>query len=392
MAISLAVALAFAGIGMVIPVRVLYAQSRGASLAIIGLMASSFLLSSFVFQYPAGWLADLWGRRRVMVLGLVARSIVALAYLWVTDPILFVVLRFVEGVAWSGVQPAARALVADIVPDERRGEAYGIFGSFLNAGFLIGPALGGLFASFGYTPAFAGSCIFGLLALVVVLTVVPVTARPHASDRARARAVPRKALFSLPLIGAYVLVFGDYLYLGFDLTLMPLWMRHHLGASIALIGLAYVVWAVPNVVGSPFGGRIADRYRRSLLILTFGLAQVPVYFAYGFSTALAVVMVLFFIHGVAYSLLQPAVDATLAAASPTAARARAQSIYGAVGLASAFLAANTLSILYGVNFRLPLFALGVGFGFCVALGGTLIRISEGHGLVPGVRGVVAAAE
>jgi MFS family permease len=392
MAISLAVSLGFAGIGMVVPVRVLYAQSRGASLAIIGAMASSFLLSSFLFQYPSGWIADMWGRRRIMVVGLGVQAVMSLVYLLVTDPILFVAIRFVEGIGFATVVPAARALVADIVPDERRGEAYGIFGAFMNAGFLIGPALGGVFATFGYTPAFVGSAAFRLLALVVVLGLVPATARPHPSERARAKEVPRRALFSLPLIGAYLLVFGDYLYLGFDLTLMPLWMRHHLGATVALIGLGYALWAVPNMIGSPIGGRIADRHRRSLLILGFGLAQVPVYLAYGFATSLAFVMVLFIIHGAVYSLLQPAVDATLAAASPTAARARAQSIYSAVGLASAFLSANVLSVFYGIDYRLPLFVMGIGFGMCAVVGGTLIRISESQGLVPGVRAVVAAAE
>jgi len=50
--------------------------------------------------------------------------------------------------------------------------------------------------------------------------------------------------------------------------------------------------------------------------------------------------------------------------------------------ASAFIAANTLSALYGLNFRLPLFATAGGFGFCVLVGGALIRFSEPDGLVP----------
>src|SRR5437868_2662152 len=142
--------MSFIGIGMVLPVRVLYAQSRGASLAVIGAMASSFLLSNFVFQYPTGWLADLWGRKRMMVGGLLAQAGLSLLYLVVFDPYLFVALRFLEGMVAASVIPAARALVADLVPDEQRGEAYGIFGSFMNAGFLLGPALGGLFAATGY--------------------------------------------------------------------------------------------------------------------------------------------------------------------------------------------------------------------------------------------------
>jgi len=392
LAISLVVAVTFIGIGMVVPVRVLYAQSRGASLAIIGAMASAFLLSNFLCQYPVGWLSDRWGRKRIMVCGLIAQAALGLVYLTVTDPLAFVALRLVEGAFAAAVLPAARALVADIVPPERRGEAYGIFGAFLNAGFLLGPALGGLLATTGYASAFVGSCVFRLAALVIVVTLVRDEGQDRPAARLRARAAPRRALFTRPLLGAYILVFGDNLYFGFDLTLMPLWMRQHLGAPVAAIGLAYAVWALPNIVGAPLGGRFADRARRSSLIIAFGLAQVPLYAAYGLSSTIAPVIFIFGLHGAVYALMQPAVDATLAAASPPEARARAQSVYSAVGLASAFIAANTLSALYGLNFRLPLFVMAGGFGLCVLIGGALIRFSERDGLLLASGHATAVAE
>ncbi len=379
LAISLVVAVTFVGIGMVVPVRVLYAQSRGASLAVIGAMASAFLLSNFLCQYPVGWLSDLWGRKRLMVCGLAVQAALGLVYLVVADPLLFVALRLIEGAAAATVLPAARALVADSVPPERRGEAYGIFGSFLNAGFLLGPALGGLLATTGYASAFIGSCAFRLVALAIVVALVRDDGRARPAERARARAVPRRALVTRPLLGAYILAVGDNLYFGFDLTLMPLWMRQHLGAPVAAIGLAYAVWALPNIVASPLGGRLADRARRSGLILVFGLAQVPCYAAYGLLGAIAPVILVFGLHGAVYALMQPAVDATLASSSPPDARARAQGVYSAAGLASAFVAANALSLLYGVDYRLPLFAMAGGFAACVLVGGALIRRAERGG-------------
>src|SRR5579859_4816550 len=149
LAISLAVCAAFTGIGMVTPVRVLYAESRGASLAIIGAMASSYLVSNFLFQYPSGWLADRWGRKPMMVLSLLVQAMLSLIYLFVSDPILFVILRFAEGIAAAAFLPSARAFITDSIPSEKRGEAFGIFGAFFNAGFLFGPAIGGLLAGLG---------------------------------------------------------------------------------------------------------------------------------------------------------------------------------------------------------------------------------------------------
>src|SRR5690349_13403590 len=85
-AVSIAVCAAYMGIGLVGPVRVLYAQSRGASLAIISAMASAYLISNFAAQYPAGWLSDRFGRRRLLVAGLLAQAALSLVYLPITDP------------------------------------------------------------------------------------------------------------------------------------------------------------------------------------------------------------------------------------------------------------------------------------------------------------------
>jgi MFS family permease len=380
LAVSLTICAAYTGIGMIVPVRVLYAQSRGASLGIIGAMASAYLISNFVFQYPSGWIADRWGRKRIMVISLIAQAILSLAYLFITDPVFFVVLRFAEGIAAAATLPSARALIADTVPAESRGEAYGVFSAFFNSGFLLGPAIGGLLATTGYASAFIIAVLFRVAAVVIVITMIHTQGQISIEARERAKAVPRRALFTLPLVGAYILAFGDYLYVGFDLTIMPLWMHNNLGASIVLIGLTYTAWAIPNIITSPIGGRIADRTRRSLLILVFGLAQIPLYLAYGLLNTAWPVAVLFAVHGVVYALIQPAVDSHVAASSLADARARVQSVYSAFGLLGSFISATVLSSLYVVNFRLPLFVLGAGFAVCVITGGVMIRISESRSL------------
>jgi MFS family permease len=395
LAVSSAVGMSMLGIGMVVPVRVLYAQSQGASLAIIGAMASAFLLSNFIFQYPVGWVADMWGKRPTMMAGLIGSCGLTLLYLLIPDPLVFVGLRFVEGIFSAAVSSSARALLADEIRDEERGRAFGVYGAFMNAGFLLGPALGGLLATYGYAPAFIMSTVFRVLAVGVVIVLVPHGRRVLPEARAAAAALPRSALWTLPLIGAYILFFGDNFYFGFDLTLAPLWLKHHVGATVALIGLSYAVWAAPNVVLTPYGGRVADRMRRSTLILIFGLLQVPCYVAFGFLHSIVAAMAVFFIHGTIYAMMQPAVDANLAAFSPPAARARAQGLYSALGTSGAFIAANTLSLLYGVAYQLPLFVMAVGFGICVLVGGTMVRMAETRQrTVPGTtsNGTLSAAD
>jgi MFS family permease len=375
-AVSLAVCASFTGIGMIVPVRVLYAESRGASLAIIGAMASSYLISNFLFQYPSGWLADHWGRKPMMILSLAIQAVLSAVYLVINDPALFIVLRFAEGAAAAAFLPSARALIIDAVPSKQRGEAFGIFSAFLNAGFLLGPGLGGLLAATGYATAFIGAVIFRLVAIVIVVTMIHVKVRGEQEIEEAARPVALRTLFKIGLTGAYILAFGNYLFVGFDITLTALWLHDHLGASVAVIGFAYVAYSIPSIIVAPFGGRVADRRRRSSLILIFGLAQVPIYVIYGLANTLLIVVGFFIIHGVIYSMMEPAVDAHVANSTMAGARARIQGLYSAAGIFGGFVGATGCTFLYGLNFRLPLFAIGVFFGICVIVGGILVRISE----------------
>jgi MFS family permease len=390
LAVSLAVCASFTGIGMIVPVRVLYAESRGASLAIIGAMASSYLISNFLFQYPSGWLADRWGRKPVMILSLVAQAMLSAIYLLINDPALFIVLRFAEGAAAAAFLPSARALITDAVPSKQRGEAFGIFSAFLNAGFLLGPGLGGILAATGYATAFIGAVIFRLVAIVIVVTMIHVKARGEQEIEEAAQPVSLQTLFKIGLTGAYILAFGNFIFVGFDITLTALWLHDHLGATVAIIGFAYVAFSIPGIVVAPFGGRVADRRRRSTLILIFGLVQVPIYFIYGLANALLIVVVFFVIHGVVYSMMEPAVDAHLANSTIAGARARIQGLYSAAGVAGGFVGATGSTYLYGLNFRLPLFAIGVLFGMCVLIGGILVHIAEARNpalLIAGVGNV-----
>ncbi|WP_052888750.1 MFS transporter [Thermogemmatispora carboxidivorans] len=381
LAISFSVLGAYIGTAMINPVRVLYAQAHGASLPIIGAMASAYLVSDFLFGYPLGWLADRWGRKQVILIGMAAQALLSALYLPVSDPVLFIVLRFLEGMAAASLLPAARALLIDAVPVEQQGEAFGVFNAFFNASFLLGPALGGLMAALGYSWAFIGAIVIRLIGIVLVVLLI----RDRPGTRARNAEQPAlssvfRELFTWPLLAAYLIAFGDYLYLGFDLTLTPIWMHDHLQASVALIGLTYTVWAVPNTIFSPLGGRVADRRRRSTMILLFGLVQVPLYFCYGMLSQALVALLLFAVHGIVYAFVQPAVDAHLAAFSGNHVRARIQGLYSTFGLIGAFVGSNLFIPLYLINFRFPWFMMGLCYGLCILVGGLIIRRQEASNL------------
>ncbi|GCE47649.1 putative MFS family arabinose efflux permease [Thermosporothrix hazakensis] len=373
LAISLAVCVTYIGLSMVTPIRVLYAEQQGASLTIISMMANAFLISNFAFQFPAGWLSDKLGHKRLMIIGLILQAILTIIYLVITDPILFIVLRFLEGMVGAAVAPAGRALVIEAVPEHQRGEAFGIFGAALNVGFLLGPGLGGLL---GYTNTFIGSVVTRLIGLVLIITLVKGGISHKITQTKQKTKLPLHMLFPLGLIGAYVIAFGDYLFLGFDQTVMPIWLHNDLGATVTVVGIIYMLWSVPNIILSPLGGRLADRLSRKWIILVGGLLQVPLYMAYGLANSATLVGILFVIHGAVYGLMLPALDAHVATSSTANTRAQIQGLYNMFGFMGAFVGSTLFLPLYHLNFRLPLVVNGIGYGISILIGCLIIFASQ----------------
>lgn len=374
LSVSVAIMAAFIGVGMVVPVRVLYATEHGASLDIVNAMAGAFLLSSFLFQFPAGWVADKWGHRRIMLISLVIQAGLSASYIFILDPIFFIGVRFLEGICSAALLPAARALIVGKMSPEQQGRAFGVFTAFFNAGFLLGPGIGGVL---GYTGAFLGSVVMRIVAIVIVLLFIRVTLTQQQETEQQKQPwwSSLRALFTLPLIGAYLIAFGDYIYLGFDQTIMPIWLSTDLNASLFMIGVLYMCWSVPNIVLSPLGGRLADRFSRPWIIFLCALGQIPIYIGYGLSDSLLMVFLCFITHGVFYAFMLPAVDAHVANASPSTQRGRVQGMYAALGFLGALVGSNGASPLYAINFRLPLFAMGAAYAIFALLGCLLIFLA-----------------
>jgi len=53
---------------------------------------------------------------------------------------------------------------------------------------------------------------------------------------------------------------SDYLYIGFDISLTPIWMHDHLGTAVTVIGFAYMMWAIPSIITDEAGQKLNECY------------------------------------------------------------------------------------------------------------------------------------
>jgi MFS family permease len=120
-----------------------FLESLGASVAMVGLFGTSEDFLDALYQYPGGWLADHWGRRRALLTFLVAALAGYLIYLFSPSwPFLFLGLAF--AMAWQSMaSPAVFATIGDALPRERRAMGFTVQSLLKRIPMAISPLLGG---------------------------------------------------------------------------------------------------------------------------------------------------------------------------------------------------------------------------------------------------------
>src|SRR6267143_2226120 len=102
------------GLWFFLPLLPIFIGRKGGSAALVGAIFAAGLLASAAIRYPAGWAADRFGTRPVMVGAMVVYALLFLAYLVPLPVPAFVLLRFVHGAAAGAFWPAANGLLAEV--------------------------------------------------------------------------------------------------------------------------------------------------------------------------------------------------------------------------------------------------------------------------------------
>jgi multidrug resistance protein len=147
------------GFGIIIPMLPFYAEAYGASALQIGLLATSFSLMQFLFAPVWGRLSDRFGRRPIILTGLLGSAVSYFAFGLADSLAMLFVARIVAGIAGANI-PTAQAFIADSTTAENRAKGMGLIGAAFGLGFTLGPAIGGFLSQWGYhMPAFFAAAL-----------------------------------------------------------------------------------------------------------------------------------------------------------------------------------------------------------------------------------------
>jgi MFS family permease len=154
--------------------------ARGYSVAQAGVVLTVLGVGMGISQPVGGMLADHYGRRRTMVLGMVGASASLLTVGAARSLLLLCVACFVFGFFSDLYRPASQAAIADLVPEALRPRAYALVFWAINLGWSVATLMAGVLAEGGYWLLFAGDAATSLAFAVIILRRVPET-RPEAT-------------------------------------------------------------------------------------------------------------------------------------------------------------------------------------------------------------------
>jgi len=133
-------------------------------------IATSYLLSTAVFLVPAGKIADIYGRKKLFILGIVIFTLASLFSAFVPSIEWLIGMRVLQGLGGSITMTTAVAILTSVYPPQERGKAIGINVSMVYVGLSLGPTLGGILTSLlGWRSIFYMSAPLGVITLFLTL-------------------------------------------------------------------------------------------------------------------------------------------------------------------------------------------------------------------------------
>ena len=320
----------------------------GAGPVALGLIEGAAESAASLTKMLSGWWSDRTGRRKPFVvagytLAGVVRPLVAIATAWWH----VLAIRFTDRVG-KGLRTSPRdALIAGLVPRERRGRAYGLQRAMDNAGALVGPILAALLLKFWIhdeRTVFLVAFVPGLAAIWLLIARVP-EAEPSADAAVPAQPTPggdRLPRGFWIAIGIFVLFT-----LASSTDAFLLLRARQAGVELWQLPLLWAFFnGVKAAAGVP-GGALADRFGRLPALALGWLIYAAAYVGFAFVAAPIAVWALFAFYALFYALTEGAERALVADLVPRNLAGRGFGFFHA----SVGITALPASLLFGIGWK-----------------------------------------
>jgi len=357
--------IAIASFGIVIPILPSYLESINQGGMAAGLMIAIFAAAQFLFSPIAGKWADQYGRRKMIIYGLLGLTISMFVF-YASDLIwVLYISRVIGGIGAAMLVPAIFAYIADITTFDQRAKGTSLVSAAMSLGIVVGPGIGVFLADYSLKLPFLISALVSLVAVLFSVALLkdsdaveenPVVAAAAPDDESMFKKIGRsvKMPYFIPLIITLVMSFGLLAYE----SVVGLYLDNQFNSTAKDIAFMITATGVVSVIVQLF---IVDR-----IVRRFGEVAILVFFlgvtAVGFLFSLfAGSYVMFFgvslVIFMATSILRPVLNTLIS-------KMAEGEVGFAMGMNNAYMSIGNVigpllaGVLYDVNIIYP-FILGL---------------------------------
>lgn len=281
---------------MVYSIMPLFLVSIGASKTTLSVIEGIAESTAALVKTTSGFYSDKVGKNKpFMVIGYAVTALVTPLFAFVTSPAQVLLLRFVERFG-KGVRTAPRdSLVAGSAAKGDMGRSFGLHKAMDNSGAIVGPLLAfGVLSLIpnGYRTAFVLAAIPAVVGVATILLLIKEASKPKASlyERFSFRDFPRRYYLLLGIVFLFTL--------GNSTDALLIVKANEVGIKVAYIPLVYLVFNVVSVLLAIPLGNHSDKMGRERVLVFGYLMYALVYFGFGYTRDIRVILGLFAMYGV----------------------------------------------------------------------------------------------
>ena len=336
--LALVYALRMLGLFMILPVFSLHADDySGATPLLTGLAIGIYGLTQGLFQLPFGYLSDRFGRKTIIVTGLLifcAGSMVAAEAESITEVIAG---RALQGL--GAIAAAVMALAADLTREEVRIRIMAIIGMSIGASFMISMVLGPVIAAeFGLRLLFWMTAGLALLGILVIVFVTPQPPRQRFHRDAQLSAKDIGSILANPeLLKLGFGVFVLHLVLSATFVVFPLVLQQNLMVEEAMHWRTYLPVFALSVLFLPPMIIVAEKLRKAQAVFLVAVAMLvaaELGLAWSESYGVAFAMLVLFFG--AFNFLEAVLPASVARIAPADMKGTAMGLFSSAQFLGAF--------------------------------------------------------
>jgi MFS family permease len=298
-----------------------------------GILLGMSSLFGLIGSIVGGALADRFGRRKLILFGLVFSALSSLLFGLAGDIRILYVLVVIVGLLSRISTPAHDAMMADILPESKRQEGFGITRVAYNYAWIVGTALGGLIAARSFLALFIIDALLSLAVAVILFRVLPET-RPASGVEVR------REESLLKTVSGYRFVMRDLAYIAFTIAGMlvlivyqqqysslPVYLRDVHNISSRIYGIMLSVTGLEVVLFQLWVSRFIRKYPPFLMMVVATLFFMTGFVMIGFVQRVELFLLAVIVVTVGEMIMFPTNKALAVNFAPADMRGRYMAVY-----------------------------------------------------------------